>query len=178
LADLEDSSDGEVSLRQVTPPAEEPAATQPEGEEDILAGLGDLGLNTKSVSEPAAAEKPPAAEKPADEFDYDELEADLFGGSDDAVKPGTAGTDGGTRPTTVDSRDDYNDSRPSTYDSRSYSKPGTAGTDGYSYSNYDSRPETREPESKPGTAGGYFDSRPQTEGTDYNFDDDFSDFEI
>ena len=29
LADLEDSSDGEVSLRQVTPPAEEPAAAQP-----------------------------------------------------------------------------------------------------------------------------------------------------
>ena len=67
--------------------------------------------------------------------------------------------------------------------SRSYSKPGTAGTDGYSYSNYDSRPETREPtDSKPGTAGtagGFYDySRPQTEGTDYNFDDDFSDFEI
>ena len=85
----------------------------------------------------------------------------------------------------MDSRDDYNDSRPSTYDSRSYSKPGTAGTagtDGYSYSNYDSRPETREPDSKPGTAGtaaGFYDSRPQTtEGTDYNFDDDFSDFEI
>ena len=101
------------------------------------------------------------------------------------MKPSTAGTDGGTRPTTVDSRDDYNDSRPSTYDSRSYSKPGTAGTDGYSYSNYDSRPETREPDSnygsKPGTAGtaaGFYDSRPQTEGTDYNFDDDFSDFEI
>ena len=82
----------------------------------------------------------------------------------------------------MDSRDDYNDSRPSTYDSRSYSnRAGTAGTDGYSYSNYDSRPETREPESKPGTAGtaaGFYDSRPQTEGTDYNFDDDFSDFEI
>ena len=179
LADLEeDSSDGEVSLRQVTPPAEEPAAAQPEQEEDILAGLDDLGLNTMSVSEPPPAEKPPAAQKPADEFDYDELEADLFGGSDDAVKPGTAGT----RPTTVDSRD-YDDSRPSTYDSRSYSnRAGTAGTDGYSYSNYDSRPETREPESKPGTAGtagGFYDySRPQTEGTDYNFDDDFSDFEI
>ena len=126
LADLEeDSSDGEVSLRQVTPPAEEPAAAQPEQEEDILAGLDDLGLNTMSVSEPPAAEKPPAAQKPADEFDYDELEADLFGGSDDAVKPGTAGT----RPTTVDSRDD-DDSRPSTYDSRSCSNPGTAGTDG------------------------------------------------
>jgi len=168
LADLEDSSDGEVSLRQVTPPAEDPAAAQPEQEEDILAGLDDLGLNTMSVAEPPAAEKPPAADKPADEFDYDELEADLFGGSDDA-KPGTAGT----RPTTVDSRD-YDDSRPSTYDSR-------PGTDGYSYSNYDSRPETREPESKPGTAGtaaGFYDSRPQTEGTDYNFDDDFSDFEI
>ena len=168
LADVEsDSSDGEVSLRQVTPPAEEPAAAQPEQEEDILAGLGDLGLDSTSVAEP-----PKAAEKPKDEFDYDELEADLFGGSDDA-KPGTAGT--------VDSRD-YDDSRPSTYDSRSYSnRAGTAGTDGYSYSNYDSRPETREPESKPGTAGtagGYFDSRPQTEGTDYNFDDDFSDFEI
>merc|ERR1719301_228467 len=108
LADVEsDSSDGEVSLRQVTPPAEEPAAAQPEQEEDILAGLDDLGLNTMSVAEP------PAADKPADEFDYDELEADLFGGSDDA-KPGTA------RPTTVDSRD-YDDSRPSTYDSRSYS---------------------------------------------------------
>ena len=129
-----------------------------------------------SVSEPPAAEKPPAAQKPADEFDYDELEADLFGGSDDAVKPSTAGT----RPTTVDSRD-YDDSRPSTYDSRSYSnRAGTAGTDGYSYSNYDSRPETREPDSnygsKPGTAGtagGFYDSRPQTEGTDGNFDDDF-----
>mmetsp|Transcript_7324 Transcript_7324/g.21778 ORF Transcript_7324/g.21778 Transcript_7324/m.21778 type:complete len:2162 (-) Transcript_7324:11-6496(-) len=174
LADVEsDSSDGEVSLRQVTPPAEEPAAAQPEQEEDILAGLGDLGLDSASVAEP-----PKAADKPTDEFDYDELEADLFGGSDDAVKPGTAGT----RPTTVDSRD-YDDSRPSTYDSRSYSnRAGTAGTDGYSYSNYDSRPETREPaDSKPGTAGtagGYFDSRPQTEGTDYNFDDDFSDFEI
>ena len=157
LADLEDSSDGEVSLRQVTPPAEEPAAAQPEQEEDILAGLDDLGLNTMSVAEPPAAEKPPAAQKPADEFDYDELEADLFGGSDDAVKPGTAGT----RPTTVDSRD-YDDSRPSTYDSRSYSnRAGTAGTDGYSYSNYDSRPETREPaDSKPGTAGtagGFYD---------------------
>ena len=85
------------------------------------------------------------------------------------MKPSTAGT----RPTTVDSRD-Y-DSRPSTYDSR-------PGTDGYSYSNYDSRPTTHEPESKPvtaGTAGGFYDySRPQTEGTDYNFDDDFSDFEI
>jgi hypothetical protein len=164
LADVEsDSSDGEVSLRQVTPPAEEPAAAQQEVEEDILAGLGDLGLDSASVSEP-----PKAAEKPSDEFDYDELEADLFGGSDDA-KPGTA-----------DSR--YDDSRPSTYDSRSYSKrAGTAGTDGYSYSNYDSRPETREPDSKPGTAGtaaGFYDSRPQTEGTDYNFDDDFSDFEI
>ena len=174
LADLEeDSSDGEVSLRQVTPPAEEPAAAQPEQEEDILAGLGDLGLDSTSVAEP-----PKAADKPTDEFDYDELEADLFGGSDDA-KPGTAGT----RPTTVDSRD-YDDSRPSTYDSRSYSnRAGTAGTDGYSYSNYDSRPETREPaDSKPGTAGtagGFYDySRPQTEGTDYNFDDDFSDFEI
>jgi len=168
LADVEsDSSDGEVSLRQVTPPAEEPAAAQPEAEEDILAGLGDLGLDSASVAEP-----PKAVEKPTDEFDYDELEADLFGGSD-AAKPGTAGT--------LDSRD-YDDSRPSTYDSRSYSnRAGTAGTDGYSYSNYDSRPETREPESKPGTAGtaaGFYDSRPQTEGTDYNFDDDFSDFEI
>ena len=164
LADVEsDSSDGEVSLRQVTPPAEEPAAAQPEAEEDVLAGLGDLGLDSTSVAEP-----PKAADKPTDEFDYDELEADLFGGSDDA-KPGTAGT--------VDSR--YDDSRPSTYDSRSYSnRAGTAGTDGYSYSNYDSRPETREPESKPGTAGAFYDSRPQTEGTDYNFDDDFSDFEI
>ena len=51
--------DGEVSLRQVTPPAEEPAAAQPEQEEDILAGLGDLGLDSTSVAEPPKAQSKP-----------------------------------------------------------------------------------------------------------------------
>jgi len=166
-------SDGEPSPRQVTPPTAKPArqatpplepvAAPPSDDDDILAGLDDLGLNTMSVSEPPARADPPAAQKTSgtEDFDYDALEADLFDAP--ASKPGTAGTG---------IQNAYDDSRPSTYDSRPYdSKPGTAGTDGY----YDSRPETREQASKPGTAD-FYDPRPQT-GASGDFSDDFSDFE-
>ena len=153
-----------MSLRQVTPPAEEAAAAQPDRKR-TSSPVSTTWFGLGVVGGLGGAEA-------ADEFDYDELEADLFGGSDDAVTQY-----GGTRPTTVDSRDPDNDAaehlRP-----RSYSKPGTPARTGTPTRTTTRGRRRASPQSKPGTrtARRLLRSRPQTEGPT-RFDDD-SDFEI
>ena len=121
------------SLRQVTP-AEEPAAAQPEQEEDIL-GL-DLGLNTMSVAEPPAAEKRRRLMRL--QMNSTTTNSKLTC-SEEATTRSPVRL---ARDPTVDSRDDPTTGR----------APTTTAGHGRVLT-ITTRPTTREPESKPGTAG-------------------------